>query len=45
MSKFSVRLIADISFNLLRPMLFFIEFNTVKSGWSIVYNEGLQVVI
>ena len=30
---------------LLRPMDFFIKFDTVKPGWSIVYIEGSQVVI
>ena len=30
---------------LLRPMEFSINFDTVKSGWSIVYIEGLQVII
>ena len=26
-------------------MEFSIKLNTIKSGWSIVYNEGLQVII
>ena len=30
---------------LLKPMKFAIKFNTVTSGWSIVYIEGLQVMI
>ena len=30
---------------LLRPMGYSIKFETVKSGWSIVYIEGLQVII
>ena len=30
---------------LLRPMDFSIEFDTGMSGWSIVYIEGLQVII
>ena len=30
---------------LLRPIEFSIKFETVKAGWSIVYIEGLQVII
>ena len=30
---------------LLRPMEFSIKFHTVKSGWSIVYIEGLHIII
>ena len=33
-----------ISLTLLRPMEFSIKFDTVKSGWSIVYIEGSQVI-
>ena len=30
---------------LLRPMGYSIKFDTVQSGWSIVYIEGFQVII
>ena len=30
---------------LLRPMEFSIKFDIVKSGWSIIYIEGLHVMI
>ena len=33
-----------IMFTLLRPMEFSIKFDTVKSGWSIIYIKGLQVI-
>ena len=29
----------------LRPMGFSIKFDSVKSGWSVVYIEGIQVII
>ena len=32
-------------FTLLKPMDFHIKFNTVKSGWSIIYIEGLKIII
>ena len=32
-------------FTLLRPMKFSIKFDTVKSSWSVVYTEGLEVII
>ena len=35
----------QVSLTLLRPMEFPIKFDTIKSGWSIVYIEGSQVII
>ena len=35
----------EYSLSLFGPMEFPIKFDTVKSGWSIVYIEGSQVII
>ena len=34
-----------LSLTLCRPIEFSIQFNKVKSGWSIIYIEGPQVII
>ena len=35
----------QVALSILRPMEFSIKFNTVKSGWSIIYIEWLQAII
>ena len=44
-SQLNMEQILLIVLTLLRPMDFFIKFDTVKSGWSIVYIEGFQAII
>ena len=45
MLRFSVYLKPSLTLTLLRPMEFPIKFDTVKSEWSVVYIERLQVII
>ena len=40
-----IRTVTQIYFTLIRPIFFHVKFDRVKLGWSIVYIEGLQVIV